>query len=175
MKCPLSSGGSGSSCDSKRVVLDLTRSRVTKSSVRRKKPNTSIQKRTEEESPQEKEKWQAFFDSARDVSTDTETVRELLVRALEEEHSKKEAKENSHTDSGEYPMNKVKGLMTQIYQDLHNVAAAQAFKTGCKEASSGRFFIGEVGDIDSLLQIVSVAVSSAISTSFAIPIWVYNC
>ena len=174
MKVSPTAGGSGSSTQSKRTLLHLTGSGVRKSSHQRKKPNISIET-TEEESPQEKEKWQAFFDSARDVGTNTETVRELLVSALEEDRSEKEAKESSHTDSSEYPEYDVKGLMAQIYQDLHNVAAAQASKTDCKEASTGRVFIGEVGDIDDLLKKVSVGVSSAIGTFFATPIWVYTC
>ena len=174
MKFSPTAGGSGSSTQSKRAPLHLTGSGVRKSSARRKKPNTSIES-TEEESSREKEKWQAFFDSARDVGTDTETVRVLLVSALEEDRFKKDAKEISHTDPSEYPGYDVKGLMAQIYQDLHNVAAAQAFKTGCKEASTGRVFIGEVSEIDGLLQKVSVGVSSAISTLFATPIRVYNC
>ena len=168
MKCPLSNEGSDSSSVSKRVVLHLTESGVRKSSARRKKPKIFIQT-TEEESSQEKKKWQEFFDSACDTSTDTETVRVLLASALEE-RSQKEAKKVPHTDSSEYPDDDVKELMSQIYQDLHNVATAQAFKTVCKEAFAGRFFIGEVSDIDELLQQVSVGVSSTISKSFAIPI-----
>ena len=160
--------GSGSSTDSKTLMLHLTGSGVRKSSSRRKKPKTFVQT-TEEESPQEKEKWQAFFDSARDESADIETVRALLATALEEERTKKEVREKSHTDFSEYPDYDVNGLMAQIYQDLHNVAAAQASKTGSEKASTGRVFMREVGDIDGLLQKVSAGVSSAISKFSATP------
>ena len=168
MKSSPTAGGSGSSTQSKRALLHLTGAGVRKYSARRKRPNICIE--TTEESLREKEKWQAFFDCARDVVTDMEAVRVLLVSALEEELSRKEAKENSHTDFSEYPGYDVKGLMAQIYQDIHNIAAAQAFKTGCEKASTGRIFIGEVGDTDELLQKASVEVSSAISMFFAIPI-----
>ena len=170
MKCPLLSGGSGSSSYSKRIVLHLSGSGVRKSSARRKKSRISIQTTTEKKSLRQQEKWQAFFDSARDVSTDTETVRVLLISALEEEHSQEKENKSSQMNFSEYPEYDSKGLMTQIYQDLHNVATAQALKTGNQEVSKERDFIGEIGDIDELLQKVSVGVSSAISKFFAFPI-----
>lgn len=174
MKYPSLNEGSGISSPSRRVVLHHTGSGVRKSSARRTKSKLFIQT-TEEERSQNEDKWQAYFDSARDASTDTETVRVLLVSALKEECSKKEAKEICDTNTSEYSDHDVKGLMAQIYQDLHNVATAQAFKTGCEEACTGRFFIGEVSDIDELLQKVSVEVSSAISKFFATPILCHNC
>ncbi|CAF9919677.1 hypothetical protein IMSHALPRED_004695 [Imshaugia aleurites] len=120
------------------------------------------------DSPQDEKKWQGLFDSARDVVTDSETVGARLARllkALREERSKKEAEENSMSDAGECHGFDVKGLMAQIYQDLHNVATAQLSRAASGEAPTGRAFYGELSDTEVFLRDVSAGVTSAIASA----------
>lgn len=163
MKCYPMTGSSGSSIHSKNSASQPTRSRITKSSARSKKPS-KVSQAAKGESPQAQEKWQAFIDSAREVTTDNETVRAHLFSALEESRIE-EAEKISPTDPGECFDYDVKGLMEKIYRDLHNVAAAQASRSAFGGSGGPRWFYGEVSDIDLLLREVSVGVARAIGKS----------
>lgn len=163
MKSPPTTGSSGSSILTKKVASNLTGSGVKKSSAQPEKLRKVI-RAIKGANPHERSKWQAFFDSARDVRCTTETVQAHLLGALEEEHSKKEAEGKIPCDASEYSGFDVKGLMAQIYQDLHNVAFAQASRSTSEEVETERFGIGEVRDSDELLQSVSVGVEDVIRT-----------
>ena len=164
MKCPPMTGSSGSSTHSKNSAPHPVRSRITKSFARPKKPS-KVSQAAKGGSPQAQEKWQAFIDSAREVTTDKETVRAHLFSALEEESWKEEAEKISPTDTGGCSGYDVKGLMEKIYQDLHNVAAAQASRSVFGRSGGPRWLYGEVSDIDLLLREVSVEVARAIGKS----------
>ena len=156
MKSPPRTGSSGSSTvstDSK----SPTRSGINKSPTRPKKTRNIIQV------PQRKtiKKWQALLHNARDVSADEETVKVLLFSGTEEGISTKEAEEeeNSTTDASEPSEYDIKGLMAQIYHDLHTIAAIQASKS-----VSGKLVIGEPIE-NLLLREASIGVKIAISKS----------
>lgn len=167
MKSPPTTGSSGSSTDSKKVSSHPTGSGVQKSSSARTKKAIKVESRREEK------KWQAFFDSAREVGADDddETVRARFFDSFAEEGSTKaeaeaEAEQSSSKDTGEDSEYDVKGLMAHIYKDLHRVAAAQASKAASGGAGIQRVALGELSDTDLLLRDVSVGVASVISKFF---------
>ena len=163
MKCHLMTGSSGSSTHSKNSASHPTGSRIAKSSVRSEKPS-KVRQAGRGESLQAQRKWQAFIDSAHEVNTDKEAVRAHLF-TLEEEDPKQEAEKISRADAGECSEYDVKRLMEEVYQDLHNVAAAQASRSFAGGSGAPRWLYGEVDDIDLLLREVSVGVASAIGKS----------
>lgn len=156
MKCPPTTRSSGISTLTKKFASSPTGSGVKKSPAQPKKPR-DLSQAIKGANPHERSKWQAFFDSARDVSCTPETVQAHLLGALEEERSKK-AEGNIPTDAIEYADFDVKGLMAQIYQDLYNVAVAQASRSASEEVEMERVVFGKVRDNDELLQEVSVGV-----------------
>lgn len=162
MKSPPTTGSADSSNLTKKIASSPTGSAVKKSSAQPKKARKLIQA-IRGANLHETSKWQAFFDSARNVSSTTETVQAHRLGALEEERSKKEA-EGNDPDASVYSEFDVKGLMAQIYQDLHNVAVAQASRSTSEEGETERVVIGEVGNLDELLQEVSVGVEDVIRT-----------
>lgn len=164
MKSPPRTGSSGSSTDGKKVAPHPTGSGVKKSSARPKTIGKAVQV-TGGHSPRKERKWQVFFDSAREVSSGNETVRARLSQVLAEESSKKNAKKNASKDAGERSEYDVKGLMAQIYQNLHRVATAQASEAAPGGAQTERVSPGKLRDTSLFLQEVSVGVTSVISKS----------
>lgn len=164
MKSPPMTASSGSCSGSKKVASRPTGSGVKRTSNPTKKASKGYQV-MEGESPRDEKKWQAFFDSACDVSADDETVRERLFDVLEEERAKREVEEECPMDAGECPEYDVKGLMVQIYQDLNNVALAQASRAASGGSRPRRPFGGELSDTEVLLREVSFNVANVISKS----------
>lgn len=180
MKSPPKTGSSGSSPVSKELALHPKKSGVTKSPTQTKKA-IKVVEATEGKSPQELKKWQAFLDSAHNAIADTKTVQALLFSAIEEERFKKEAEEAGHTDNsarkedhskneadqvahkdeGESSEYDVKGLMAQIYQDLHNVAADQYSRGFASDDEDDD--PEEASRMDDLLREVSAGVKIVIS------------
>ena len=163
---PTTAGSAGSSTDSKKASSHPTGSGIQKTPARTKKA-------IKVESGREEKKWQLFFDSAREVGADDddddETVRGRFFDSFAEEGSTKgaeaeaEAEKSSSKDTGEDSEYDVKGLMAQIYKDLHRVAAAQASKAASRGAGTERVALAELSDTDLLLREVSVGVASVIS------------
>lgn len=162
MKSPPTIGSSSSSPDSKKDTSQLTGSGVKKSSARPKKSD-SVAHSTGGRKLRDEKKWQAYFDSACNVSADNETVRARLFDALKEQRAKKETEKTSPADAGECPGYDAKGLMSQIYQDIYSVAAAQEPKTASEEAQTERVFLGELSESSLLLREVSDRVENVVS------------
>lgn len=168
MKSPPVNGSSGSSIGGLKVASHSTGSGVKKSSTGTKKVGKVVHA-TRGESPQEERKWQAFVDSARGVSADNETVWAGPDHNLKEKQFEKEAEKFSYKKPRERPGYDVKGLMAQIYEDLHTVAAAQASKVIFGEAPTERLCLGELSESDLSLREISVGVASVISKSLHSP------
>ncbi len=167
MKSPPIIGSSSSSPDSKKETSSLTGSGVKKSSAWPKRSDSVVH--STGRNLRDEKKWQAYFDSACNVSADEETVRARLFDALKEQRAKKEAEKTSPADAGECPGYDVKGLMSQIYQDIHSVAAAQEHKTASGEAQTERVFLGELSESSLLLKEVSDRVENVVSKFQQIP------
>lgn len=160
----MTGSSSGSSRRARKIAFKSPTSGVKKASVRMKKASR-LGSATEGDSHPNETKWQAYFDSTGDNNANNETVRANLFNVVEEDHSQTEAEKGSPNAAGECSEYDVKGLMTQIYQDLHNVAAAQASKVASGEATDENFFPKVLNNPDSFLQEVSVGAASAISKS----------
>ena len=159
-----SSGSSGSSTGNRKVGSHPGESGVRNSSSTTKQPS-AVGQAVEGEHALEEKKWQAYFDSPRDASADNETVRGPLNDVLKDPRSEKEVKIPFHKDGGKCSGYDVKELMAQIYQDLDDVATAQALNTDSGGALSRGLFLGELNESDLLLREVSVGVTSVISKS----------
>ena len=120
------------------------------------------------ESLRDEKKWQAFFDSARDINADKEKVRAHLFEVLKKLGAK-EVENTSSADANECPRYDVKALMAQIYQDLHSVAAAQGPKIASGGAQTEQSFLGELSENILLLREVSVGVETVISKFLQLP------
>lgn len=169
MKSPPITGSSGSSTGGKKAASHPTGSGVKKASARTNKTGKAVQA-TGGESAQNEKKWQAFFDSALEVSTDKETVRARLFEAVAEERSKKEAEKNASKDAGECTEDDVKELMAQIYQDLHRIATAQTSKTAAQGVQTERVSLADISDTDLLVRETSVGVATVISRFLCNPV-----
>ena len=168
MKSPPNTGSSSSSSNNKKDTSQLTGSGVKKSSARPKKSNLVFHSTGGRELRDEK-KWQAYFDSACNVNADEKTVRARLFDALKEQLATNQTEKTSPTDAGECHEYDVKGLMSQIYQDIDSVAAAQEPKTASGEAQTERVFLGELSESNLLLREVSDRVETVISKFQKLP------
>ncbi|KAL9070138.1 MAG: hypothetical protein Q9161_005090 [Pseudevernia consocians] len=166
MKSPPTSGSSGSSTGSKKVASQHTGSGVKKSATPMKKSGKSTIA-TGGEILRGEKKWQAFFDSADDINADDEKVRTHLFESLSKYRAKKLAENSSSANAGECLRYDVKGLMAQIYQDLHRVAGAQGPKIASGGAQTERVFLGELSENILLLREVSVGVETVIKSALA--------
>lgn len=164
MKSPPITESSGSSTSSRKAAPHPTGSGIRKSSAKTAKSRKAGQA-IGGESPRKEKEWQAYFDTARDVSADNETVRAPRLEVLKEARSENEVDNCFSKDVGEDSRYDVKGLMAQIYQDLDDVAAAQASRAASRGGQSGRVSLGELNENDLLLREVSEGVTSVISKS----------
>ena len=169
MRSPIKTRSSGIWTRSKTASSHpISTSKIKKSSTRARKIRKTTKSKQQLPS-QHKDKWQAFFDFACDVSADDDTVRGLLFSALGEGRcfEKGADKESSATNDGsDHAGNVVKSVLSQIYRDLYDVAAAQ-YERNVAEAE---LVSGEVHGKDVLLDEVSIGVKGAISESLQTPL-----
>ena len=162
---------SGRSTDGNKFASSPTGSGIRKSSPKMKRKSRVRQATESGGSARDEKKWQALFDSAREVSADSETVRALRDKVLTDTASKKNGteKQSSFADAAECSDHGMISLIEQIYRDLHNVAAAQISKATSEEAQAERTVLGELtGELterDLLLQDLSSRVRNVISKS----------
>ncbi|KAL9132500.1 MAG: hypothetical protein Q9175_006325 [Cornicularia normoerica] len=149
-------GSSGSSTESKVIRSHPTGTGVKKSSAGTKKVGKVGQKPGDGE-----KKWQAFFDSAREVTADKETVQALLFAALKEEASN-EAEKSSPAD-----VDNVKRLMAHVYWDIHHIATVQASKATPAGTPMERVFREGPSETDLELREVLVGVKNVIKSALS--------
>lgn len=168
MKSPLRTGSSGSSIGGIKVASHTTGSGVKKATTRTKNTR-KIVRATGGESSRKERKWQEYFDSANDASADDEIVRARLFDVLKDESLKREAEKSPYNGAGECSGYDVKGLMAEIYQDLHRVAEIQTSRSASGGAQTERHCLGELEESNLLLRDVSVGVENVISKSMQLP------